>query len=373
MKLLSFQIEFITPCLCGGAEPEQKAEVRAPSIRGQLRWWFRVLEGFRCLNDLDVRMQENQIFGTVGENSKASKLIARVNTSTIKSENDINANTDPIIKNYILFPLRKEKRGVIDKDQSFELQIDWRGTEKPFKNKEELKENIKALISIWVHLGGLGFRSRRGFGALAGKKDELFELKNALSYFNKPKNIEIYYYIPQPPLPFLFKNAQEALKKICEWYKSWRTHGLISGQSEPPNNPGFHYARRDHNEGLEVLGENINNDPYQPLGVKGETFRAALGLPIIQYFRKTKETVSWYPFKDKTGRFASPILLRPYKHDTNQYYGLVIFVEIFKWNSSQDVYLIAGGEKVPKKVSVSLDLYNAMKKDQKLTPFLPFL
>src|SRR5437667_3497499 len=83
----TFHIELITPCFCGGAEPERQAEIRAPSIRGQLRWWFRTLGGFKSLEGkMSVREQEAMIFGsTAGEEAQAGKLIVRVRNAPLPS------------------------------------------------------------------------------------------------------------------------------------------------------------------------------------------------------------------------------------------------------------------------------------------------
>lgn len=64
MKSETFHLELITPCFCGGAEPEKQAEIRAPSIRGQLRWWFRTLGGFKSLAPMPVHEQEAMVFGS---------------------------------------------------------------------------------------------------------------------------------------------------------------------------------------------------------------------------------------------------------------------------------------------------------------------
>lgn len=67
-----YEFEFLTPCFCGGADPA-RAELRAPSIRGRLRWWFRALGG--------SREDEEKVFGSVGggrTSPGASSLAVRV-------------------------------------------------------------------------------------------------------------------------------------------------------------------------------------------------------------------------------------------------------------------------------------------------------
>jgi len=70
MKTETFHLEFLTPCFCAGAE-QTRAELRAPSIRGQLRWWFRCLGGSPA--------DERACFGGVhADQPTASNLTVRV-------------------------------------------------------------------------------------------------------------------------------------------------------------------------------------------------------------------------------------------------------------------------------------------------------
>lgn len=69
MNSKQFDLEFITPAFLCGAN-QNRAELRAPSIRGELRWWFRVLGGSPA--------QERDLFGGVGGEPAASKVVVRV-------------------------------------------------------------------------------------------------------------------------------------------------------------------------------------------------------------------------------------------------------------------------------------------------------
>lgn len=66
-KLLNkITLQLITPCFCAGAEQTQP-ELRAPSFRGELRWWFRCLGGSKA--------QENAVFGNAaGDSGNASSV-----------------------------------------------------------------------------------------------------------------------------------------------------------------------------------------------------------------------------------------------------------------------------------------------------------
>ena len=77
-------IELLTPAFCRGAY-QDTPEIRAPSIRGMVRWWFRALNapptlggGDRQRNWQNVWEEEKEIFGGVAGTATASKLVFRV-------------------------------------------------------------------------------------------------------------------------------------------------------------------------------------------------------------------------------------------------------------------------------------------------------
>ncbi len=74
----SYHLTFLTPCFCAGANPSV-AEIRAPSIRGKLRWWFRVLSG--------TFEEESEVFGAAsGDGAISSSLMLRVIEELIQSQ-----------------------------------------------------------------------------------------------------------------------------------------------------------------------------------------------------------------------------------------------------------------------------------------------
>jgi len=402
MKNQTFQLELITPCFCGGAEPEKQAEIRAPSIRGQLRWWFRTMGGFKSLAPMSVRDQEALIFGsTAGDQGKAGKLIVRLKnaplpSTTTRDDREFHAEvgTD---RGYLAFPLRskrkrengierlveykgkaafdwEDRRGAAVPLPAFDLQVIWRGN-------PGLWPDIQALVVVFGNLGALGFRSRRALGALCIASDAVLpDLSAALARFGNPANtndwqnhIVIKKITARPPnQPVSHTNANDCIVTLARWLKDWRSHGRTIDHAtarppNPPHNSGFApFAKNDHDRGVDV-GRNQG-------GPDDLTYRPALGLPIIQFFSSGKPQVDWNekwdPEKARRnrnykgeGRFASPVLLRPHKDAQGNWHALVIFVDAHRWPNGKQVFL--NGQ--PR--SVSLDLYNAMKADPRLQPF----
>lgn len=160
------ELTFITPALLAGAD-QNTPEIRAPSIRGALRWWFRVLAGSR-----DVRKEEEELFGGVHGGAIASAISVRVENAAIKN----NQKAVPLPSNtpmgYIGYfaQVSGNKQGVhrteaghyIGEGSTFTLKI--RAVRPvPPERWARLEEAVRAFV--WV--GALGLRATRGFGRLA--------------------------------------------------------------------------------------------------------------------------------------------------------------------------------------------------------------
>ena len=166
MKTETFHLELITPCFCAGAD-QSRAEIRVPSIRGQLRWWFRALGGSSS--------DEATVFGSAaGDSGRASSLQLRtVVTASGQPWNPPRVDpNDP--KSYVFYFASvsgKQKgqkgpgprwtpQGNIPPGTRMELRVRWlRQLPTPVQEKAE------TALRIWLCLGGIGTRVTRGLGA----------------------------------------------------------------------------------------------------------------------------------------------------------------------------------------------------------------
>ena len=65
-KKLDATYRVVTPMFCGGADPE-RAELRLPSFKGVLRYWWRALAWAEYKGRLDrIRKRESELFGSAG-------------------------------------------------------------------------------------------------------------------------------------------------------------------------------------------------------------------------------------------------------------------------------------------------------------------
>lgn len=371
MRTITLPLELITPGLCGGAKPDQQAEIRVPTIRGQLRWWFRVLGGFAS-DICDVRTQEQALFGGVGDKAKASRLRLALTKPVVSNAAK---NTDDLLLQpsdpaaYLIFPLRPlrrdgkvvdpKRRGWMEAGTKFDLRVQWLGDPKDWAN-------VCALLCVLVELGSLGARSRRAMGALALHRDVpgLPTIKDALCRFKEHGKIEV--------IALGATSSDNAVDVLGNWLKSWRAHGrtvdhamVLSPNS--PHNVGFNWAKKDHDIGITVgSGSVLQNDQM--------SFRPALGLPILQFFSSGSPSIDWNESFDLSrsrearykgeGRFASPVLLRPRRvrkpQGTHAWQALIIFANARAWPPQKEAHLSSSGNKNVT-VPVSRALYDEMK------------
>jgi CRISPR type III-B/RAMP module RAMP protein Cmr1 len=343
MNRSSFSFEVLTPAIAGGANPKMRAEIRPASIRGQLHWWFRTLGGFKMQTG-PVRSREAEIFGSVAKNdAKASRLVIRVSnppSSTPPMTMEALGAKPFSDKGYLLWPLRRQEdaRATIAPGSKFEIQVLWLGDPK-------LWASIQALISVFAHVGSLGFRGRRAMGAL--HSGSVLPFSEALSHFEKPTNITI------KSINTTLSSADRSIQELGRWLKSWRAHGRTKDDPRPEQEmPGFKWAKSDHDLGANLLSR---RNPGA-----AQIYRPAVGMPLTQRF--TGGALEWKP--GNQGRFASPILLRPYRTSTGVWKALVLFIHCHEWDQNKQVSPNRGVT-----VRVSLDLLRAMQNDPQLIEF----
>lgn len=168
------EFEILTPMFLGGAS--QEAELRVPSIKGALRFWYRALDPH--YND-----HEPVLFGSGGSDAGQSILLLRCKPGPRANEKmrwedarvkQFDQGSGRQTKNgltYLGFPLAmrgNEERTALVPGAKFTLELTCRQS-----SLQELRNGVTplraALASIWTlgHFGSLGTRSRRGFGAIS--------------------------------------------------------------------------------------------------------------------------------------------------------------------------------------------------------------
>jgi CRISPR type III-B/RAMP module RAMP protein Cmr1 len=164
MKQATYTLKFLTPCFCAGANPA-KAEVRASSIRGQLRWWFRVLGG--------TAEQERDVFGGVAGCAAASTFILRIEEIQQPSPwvvpKNLNINSDAYVYYFASVSGTERKgqtgprwrpTGALAPGTTVKISLLHRRA-----LPDDLQRQFEFALRCFLQLGGIGLRVTRGLGA----------------------------------------------------------------------------------------------------------------------------------------------------------------------------------------------------------------
>ncbi|BAF60107.1 Uncharacterized protein PTH_1926 [Pelotomaculum thermopropionicum SI] len=340
--------ELITPLFGGGVNPGEAdpiTVVRGTEIRGQLRFWWRACRGGRFNGNLaEMREAEDKLWGATSTEKKA--LPSQVDVVLLtwhagESEQPFEVVADnrtgrpkPRLKAkesvalpYAAFPLQPSEEEIraggigmktktVRTNVSFTLKITY-----PDKQQQE----VEAALWAWETFGGVGARTRRGFGAL-----------KLVSVDGKP--------ITQPGAAQIEAEIRQALEKHVMsgmWpdgvpHLSLEPQMKITGRHAEPKAAWDYLIRHLRNFRQSRSGGSPRQsgrsrwpEPDEirrltgcqcsrhavPLSNIGKFPRAAFGLPVVFHFKDrdagdpcdTKLTCG----EQDCDRLASPLILRP--------------------------------------------------------------
>jgi len=152
MRQMTVTLNIVTPLFLGGADPNSAPELRVPSFRGVLRYWLRAALG-GALGDQDMNSLRKAEAFVFGDTNNSSPIEIRLSYSRLSH------------MGYNPLP-HKAKRFQFDgfnPDQTFSISLVGRQV-----TAASWRAAIDALL-LAVRLGGMGRRSRRGFGSLCLK------------------------------------------------------------------------------------------------------------------------------------------------------------------------------------------------------------
>ena len=170
----------VTPCFCAGTDAK-RPELRVPSFKGVLRYWWRALAWSRCGADLAVLGRlEDRLFGSPDEGQ--SRVLMRLSAvsdpetvaqGTALKTSATSTRTVGEGARYLGYGAMEAfastrkgtqagelTRACFRPPFDFTVQMRGRGLREP-----ELESLTDALIALGT-LGGIGARSRKGYGSL---------------------------------------------------------------------------------------------------------------------------------------------------------------------------------------------------------------
>lgn len=219
--MISHRLTFITPLFSKGVY-DRRPEIRPPSIRGQLRWWFRALDGSFA--------EEKAIFGGVHQGATASKVVVRVANIAPPSVKDPWKDESTLPHKQLPCKCKGPckckpfaAKPAYKAGTSFELGISFRlgGLD------DKARRMFDRALETWLLLGTLGLRATRAAGSFSWQplNDAAFAMPSTLDAWRTRceellKGAPLKFHIIEKP----FDNAEEARKIVSD---------TIGGRNDP--------------------------------------------------------------------------------------------------------------------------------------------
>lgn len=170
----SLSLRVVTPIFGGGPVPrkvDQVEVIRAASIRGQLRFWWRALHAQNYADSKALYNAETTLWGgpTTPDSGGRSSVEIRVDLTQRPSRADIDTSKPPAPSEHALFPAREqashERNNKPGKPpgERYKPGVEFKLTiSAPRDRADEVRDALRA----WLLFGGYGGRTRRGLGSV---------------------------------------------------------------------------------------------------------------------------------------------------------------------------------------------------------------
>lgn len=273
-----------------------KAELRAASIKGLMRFWWRALQAESDIEKL--RNRESQIFGSSDEGVGGSTFAIRISNTTqiqpsstrLPNNNQIHAvtfrsqrqnrNITINILEYLAYgpfnPQERRLRPYIPANAKFDLILSY--------ENNHIDEVLKAICAFSL-FGGIGSRSRNGFGSIciANLKEVVKDFSSVNNFYDS-KFIKLIFIHDGGVLSYPSFTQETKCFKTNQLYNSWdialaevgKLYRRIRVGEEILNNAVFE-SKHQYNK-RQYLGAPL--DPYR------ENFHSLLDRHAKPYFMK---------------------------------------------------------------------------------------
>jgi CRISPR/Cas system CMR-associated protein Cmr1 (group 7 of RAMP superfamily) len=153
-------IELLTPCFCGGAWPRKEAELRVPSLRGQLHFWARLLHHSSADPKVMARDEQNLLGGV---NSKLVGIRQDAIASPFVPRLELRSRPDNARERADVCPHDPSKRDRPAIPAGSKFDLTWTHRISAGNGAEAAFQRV---LKVWLLLGGLGARVNRAGGSV---------------------------------------------------------------------------------------------------------------------------------------------------------------------------------------------------------------
>ncbi|WP_298819064.1 type III-B CRISPR module RAMP protein Cmr1 [Chloroflexus sp.] len=350
------EYSLITPLFGGGidpASPDPITVVRAAEIRGQLRFWWRATRGGQFGADLKaLRDAEEAIWGGPAREENGRSLGGQSSVQVVVRDwkngtpdvpfemagNRLQPRGGSVVPAYAAFPLQPERAAQrpglqikpVYKDVRFTLVITF---PKTYQN------DVAAALWAWETFGGIGARTRRGFGALRLEKVNGTAAQNLPPcddrQFGQWLTAQLNHHVAEGVWPAGIPHLNRQLRfkvvvgnsAIDVWHELINRLQSFRQQRRGMNGRLNRYGHSDCPEpnAIRLLFKRPPRGPHANRRIR-KFPRAAFGLPIVFHMPHD-------PGLDVTlegenlSRLASPLILKPVACRDGKAIGLAVILE----------------------------------------------
>lgn len=301
--------------------------IRPTAIRGQLRFWWRLLNG-TGRPPKNVFADESDLWGGIASTGpRASRVALQVNAEPIGSEQMVDARSREFPA-YALILERDVHPRLLNAGYAFTLTLQFAGT------TAAQREQVIEALRWWASFGGVGARTRRGLGTVEATGDDV-DLPPVSRDQVDSRGGRMVLRPPSSNAIKAWRSAVEALSDFRQGRNVGRNPGRGShpGRSRWPEPDAIRRHRHQYAYG---------HQPEHP--VDGQYPRAAFGLPIVFHFKDRGDPTPDAVLEPCEGdRMASPLILRPY-FDGRRYQPLALLLP--GWKESVSVPVSFGSKRV---------------------------
>lgn len=296
-----YHCKLVTPMYGGGVkagEVDREMPIRASEIRGQLRFWWRIACG-PFASSQEMFRRESEVWGGIGaEKPTASKVEVRVVCKKVADIELVSSldEKNPAIKYAFGSAAINGEAKWLKPGYEFELKL---------RFTEYVADEVQTALCWWASFGGIGARTRRGFGAI-----QVSELVPVIARDVEERKGR------------LMVSGSGSAKPDAEWkiavdrLFAYRQKGGIGRTERKPTPRRSFWPEPDQ---IRRFTNRNANGKHAPVHAAGNVFpRAAFGLPITFEFKGSPgdpPKLELHPVGDSE-RMASPLILRPYWNGT---------------------------------------------------------
>lgn len=352
---LEVELGIITPVFGGGAhidparthqkEVDHRTPIRGSAIRGQLRFWWRAAIGCLLGSHRELLERETAIWGNASSPGAVALSVARQPAVAPRGEtvyetyqaNNGAYRVRPVRGAedlaYGAFSLQPQSEHLKSNDPGLRAPGVLHTLTEPFRLTlrfpESMRQDVETALTCWTSFGGLGGRTRRGFGAIQHQASSPEEI---VRRFNRTgptlDQVPSLHGARIATLPARFPTALDALRAGLAVLRKMRQgpgYGRNPGSAHP-NRPGR--SRWPEPELIRKLTNQSNPQHRERLVNVDAMPRWRFGMPIVFHFQGGGDPNDTHLKPRGHERMASPLIIRPFKLANGKYGCLALVLTV---------------------------------------------